>query len=66
VLLFQSEAKTFSLHILKKLINPLNKSVIITRKSLGRVFLSKAARGRPEGPTERSVFKIIFVMLAIF
>ena len=27
---------------------------------------SKAARGRPEGPTERSVFKIIFVMLAIF
>ena len=28
--------------------------------------LSKAARGRPEGPTERSVFKIIFVMLAVF
>ena len=28
-------------------------------------FLSKAARGRPEGPTERSVFKIIFVMLAV-
>ena len=27
--------------------------------------LSKAARGRPEGPTERSVFKIIFVMLAV-
>ena len=27
---------------------------------------SKAARGRPEGPTERSVFKIIFVMLAVF
>ena len=28
--------------------------------------LSKAARGRPEGPTERSVFKFFFVMLAIF
>ena len=27
---------------------------------------SKAARGRPEGPTERSVFKIIFVMWANF
>ena len=29
-------------------------------------YFSKAARGRPEGPTERSVFKIFFVMLAIF
>ena len=29
------------------------------------ICLSKAARGRPEGPTERSVFKIIFVMLAV-
>ena len=27
--------------------------------------LSKAARGRPEGPTERSVFKFFFVMLAV-
>ena len=27
---------------------------------------SKAARGRPEGPTEQSVFKIFFVMLAVF
>ena len=27
---------------------------------------SKAARGRPEGPTERCVFKFIFVMLAVF
>ena len=24
-------------------------------------YLSKAERGRPEGPTEQSVFKIIFV-----
>ena len=30
------------------------------------ILLSKAARGRPEGPTERSVFKFFFVMLAIF
>ena len=27
-------------------------------------YLSKAARGRPEGQTEQSVFKIFFVMLA--
>ena len=32
-----------------------------------RIFLiySKAERGRPEGPTKQSVFKINFVMLAI-
>ena len=28
--------------------------------------LSKAARGRPEGPTERSVFKIFFDIWANF
>ena len=28
-------------------------------------IFSKAARAWPEGPTERSVFKIIFVMLAV-
>ena len=32
---------------------------------LVELYFSKAGRGRPEGPTERSVFKIIFVMLAV-
>ena len=31
-----------------------------------RDLFSKAGRGRPEGPTERSVFKNFFVMMAIF
>ena len=30
------------------------------------MIFSKAARGRPEGPTEQSVFKFFFVMMAIF
>ena len=30
------------------------------------VIFSKAAQGRPEGPTERSVFKLFFVKLANF
>ena len=33
---------------------------------LCQIDLSKAARGRPEGPTEQSVFKFFFGMLANF
>ena len=36
-----------------------------TWSKLGNIF-SKAARGRPEGPTERSVFKLFLGMLANF
>ena len=45
-----------------------NKQSITSIKIAKRVHinLSKAARGRPEGPTERRVFKIFFVMWANF
>ena len=47
-------------------IRQLDEQKMIQLKFIAFYFLSKAARGRPEGPTERSVLKIIFVMLAIF